>query len=70
MISFFVTTRAFASRSSRTAMRASRWAWSFFAESYSAFSVMSPNSRAVRIRSATSRRPFVDNSSISAWSFL
>jgi len=51
-------------------MRASRWAWSFFAESYSAFSAMSPNSRAMRMRSATSRRRTVDRFSISAWSFL
>ena len=65
-----MTTRAFVSRSSSVAIRASRWAWSFFAESYSAFSAMSPNSRAMRMRSATSRRRTVDNSSISAWSFL
>ena len=51
-------------------MRASRWACSFFAESYSAFSAMSPNSRASRIRSAISRRLSFERYSISAWSFL
>src|SRR6266536_4637868 len=70
LISFFVTTRAFLSRSSSIAMRASRWAWSFFAVSYSAFSAMSPNSRATRIRSAISRRRVVDRCSISSLSFL
>ena len=45
LISFFVMTRALRSRSSSIAMRASRWACSFFAVSYSAFSAMSPNSR-------------------------
>jgi hypothetical protein len=44
------------SRSSSIAMRASRWPCSVFAVSYSAFSAMSPNSLATRIRSATSRR--------------
>ena len=49
-------TRAERSRSSSWAIRCSSIACSFFASSYSAFSVMSPNSRATRIRSATSRR--------------
>src|SRR6476660_8133251 len=70
LISFFVTTRALFSRSSSIAMRASRWACSFFAESYSAFSAMSPNSRASRMRSAISRRFSVERYSISSWSFL
>src|SRR4029077_19739977 len=70
LISFFVTTRALFSRSSSSAMRASRWACSFFAESYSAFSAMSPNSRASRMRFAMSRRLSVDRNSISSWSFL
>src|SRR5579862_6169308 len=69
LISFFVTTRAFFSRSSSIAMRASRCACSFFAASYSAFSAMSPNSRAVRIRSAISRRLSFDRYSISSLSF-
>src|SRR5436190_127853 len=51
LISFLVTTRASFSRSSSIAMRASRCACSFLAASYSAFSAMSPNSRATRIRS-------------------
>ena len=55
-ISFFVITRADSSRSSSWAIRCSSIACSFFASSYSAFSAMSPNSRATRIRSATSRR--------------
>src|SRR6476660_9835550 len=70
LISFFVTTRALFNRSSSSAMRASRWACSFFAESYSAFSAMSPNSRASRMRSAISRRLSVERNSISSWSFL
>src|SRR5438105_13503578 len=70
LISFFVTTRELLSRSSSSAMRASRCACSFFAESYSAFSAMSPNSRASRIRSAISRRLSVERYSISSWSFL
>ncbi len=69
LISFFVTTRECASRSSSNAMRASRWACSFFAVSYSAFSAMSPNSRATRMRSATSRRRSLDKCSISSLSF-
>ena len=69
LISFFVTTRAFARRSSSMAMRASRWACSFLAASYSAFSVMSPNSRATRMRSAISRRRSFDRYSISSLSF-
>src|SRR5579872_6893480 len=69
LISFFVTTRAFASRSSSIAMRASRCACSFLAASYSAFSAMSPNSRATRIRSAMSRRRSTDRYSISSLSF-
>src|SRR6478609_4678287 len=70
LISFFVTTRELLRRSSSSAMRASRWACSFFAESYSAFSAMSPNSRASRMRSAISRRLSVERNSISSWSFL
>src|SRR6266542_2290543 len=70
LISFFVTTRALLRRSSSMEMRASRWACSFFAESYSAFSAMSPNSRASRMRSAISRRLSVERYSISSWSFL
>src|SRR5579864_2098077 len=69
LISFFVTTRAFLSRSSSIAMRASRCACSFFAASYSAFSAMSPNSRATRMRSAISRRRSFDRYSISSLSF-
>src|SRR5713226_5048281 len=69
LISFFVTTRECASRSWSSAMRASRWACSFFAVSYSAFSAMSPNSRATRMRSATSRRRPLDRYSISSLSF-
>ena len=42
------------------AIRCSSIACSFFASSYSAFSAMSPNSRATRIRSATSRRLSVE----------
>jgi hypothetical protein len=55
-ISFFVITRAESSRSSSCAILCSSIACSFFASSYSAFSAMSPNSRATRMRSATSRR--------------
>ena len=54
--SFFEITRAARIRSSRVAIRCSSSACSFFASSYSAFSAMSPNSRATRMRSATSRR--------------
>ena len=68
-ISFFVITRADRSRSSSCAMRCSSIACSFFASSYSAFSAMSPNSRATRIRSATSRRFSVWRYSISCLSF-
>ena len=52
-MSFFSITRAFARRSSSCAMRCSSIACSFFASSYSAFSAMSPNSRALRC----ARRP-------------
>jgi hypothetical protein len=69
LISFFVTTRACARRSSSSAMRPSRWPCSVFAVSYSAFSAMSPNSRATRIRSATSRRRSFERYWISALSF-
>ena len=68
-ISFFEITRALRSRSSRVAMRCSSSACSFFASSYSAFSAMSPNSRAVLMRSATSRRFSVERYSISCLSF-
>src|SRR6266516_1736509 len=40
------------------------------AEAHSAFSAMSPNSRASRMRSAISRRLSVERYSISSWSFL
>jgi hypothetical protein len=69
LISFFWITRAFLSRSSSLAIRASRCACSFFASSYSAFSAMSPNSRATLIRSATSRRLSFERYSISCFSF-
>ena len=62
-------TRADASRSSSFTIRASSIACSFLAASYSAFSAMSPNSRATLIRSATSRRRLVERSSISRLSF-
>src|SRR4051812_13671168 len=52
------------SLSSRSAICFSSIACSFFASSYSAFSAMSPNSRAARMRSATSRRRSVDRCSI------
>ena len=68
--SFFEMTRALANFSSRTAMRCSSSAWSFLASSYSEFSAMSPNCRAMRIRSATSRRLSFDRNSISSLSFL
>src|SRR6188474_2699282 len=67
-ISFLFTTRALAKRSSRVAMRCSSMACSFLASSYSEFSVMSPNSRACLIRSATSRRFTVERCSISSLS--
>ena len=51
-------------------MRCSTRACSFFASSYSEFSAMSPNSRATRIRSATSRRFSVERYSISCFSFV
>ena len=50
-------------------MRASSIACSFLAWSYSAFSLMSPNSRASLMRSATSRRFVVRRCSISDVSF-
>src|SRR5207248_2202219 len=49
-------TRAATRRSSSVAIRCSSIACSFFASSYSEFSAMSPNSRAMRMRFATSRR--------------
>src|SRR5947199_592590 len=61
--------RAASSRSSSVAIRCSSSAWSFFASSYSAFSAISPNSRTIRIRSATSRRFSVERYSISCFSF-
>ena len=54
------------SLSSSWAMRASSIACSFLASSYSAFSEMSPNSRASLMRAATSRRRVVDSRSSSA----
>src|ERR1035437_108335 len=54
------------SLSSSEAIRASSIACSFLASSYSAFSEMSPNSRASLIRPATSRRRLVVSSSSSA----
>src|SRR5215831_5162987 len=68
-ISFFVITRADSRRSSSWAILCSSIACSFFASSYSAFSAMSPNSRATRMRSATSRRFSVCRNSISCLSF-
>ena len=65
----FWITRAFTRRSSSWAILCSSIACSFLASSYSAFSEMSPNSRATRIRSATSRRFSVESSSISCFSF-
>src|SRR3954452_13876799 len=62
-------TRAERSCSLSRAIRASSSACSFFASSYSEFSEMSPNSRASRIRSATSRRLTVSSSSICSLSF-
>ena len=55
-MSFSSITVARRSRSSSWAIRCSSRACSFLASSYSAFSEMSPNSRASLIRSATSRR--------------
>jgi hypothetical protein len=69
VISDFSMTRAERRRSSSVAMRCSSIICSFFASSYSAFSAMSPNSRATRIRSATSRRFSVESTSISCLSF-
>ena len=57
------------SRSSSWAIRVSSSACSFFASSYSAFSEMSPNSRASLMRAATSRRLVVERNSISSFSF-
>src|SRR5581483_6948814 len=68
-MSFLSMTRADSSRSSSIAIRCSNSACSFFASSYSEFSAMSPNSRATRIRSATSRRLSVERYSISCFSF-
>ena len=65
----FWITRAFERRSSSWAILCSSIACSFLASSYSAFSEMSPNSRATRIRSATSRRFSVESTSISCFSF-
>ena len=53
-----------------SAMRASTMPCSFLASSYSEFSEMSPNSRATRIRSATSRRRSVESVAISSLSRL
>src|SRR5262245_41388201 len=58
-------TCAFARRSSSCEMRCSSIICSFFASSYSAFSAISPNSRAAAIRSAISRRFVVRRTSSS-----
>ena len=63
-------TWAFARRSSSCAMRCSSIICSFFASSYSAFSAISPNSRAAAMRSAISRRFVVRSTSSSAFSCL
>ena len=55
--------------SSSPAILASSIACSFLASSYSAFSEMSPNSRASLMRPATSRRLSVERYSSSALSF-
>src|SRR5439155_25304348 len=55
--------------SCRVAMRLSSIACSFLASSYSEFSVMSPNSRASLMRSATSRRLSVERTPSSSLSF-
>src|SRR5439155_3954083 len=65
---FSSTTVALRSLSSSAEIRASSMACSFLAWSYSAFSAMSPNSRASFIRSATSRRFSVRRNSISLFS--
>ena len=69
-IDFWSITVALRSFSSSVAMRASSMACSFLAWSYSAFSLMSPNSRASLMRSATSRRLVVRSCSISALELL
>jgi hypothetical protein len=63
-------TWAFASRSSSCAIRCSSIICSFFASSYSAFSAISPNSRAAAMRSAISRRFSVRSTSSSPFSCL
>ena len=63
-------TWAFARRSSSCAMRCSSIICSFFASSYSAFSAISPNSRAAAMRSAISRRFWVRSTFSSAVSCL
>ena len=67
---FLSITCAFASRSSSCEMRCSSIICSFFASSYSAFSAISPNSRAAAMRSATSRRLVVRSTSSSLVSCL
>jgi hypothetical protein len=62
------TTCAERRRSSSWAIFCSSIICSFLASSYSEFSVMSPNSRASLMRSATSRRFVVCRSSSSRWS--
>jgi hypothetical protein len=63
------TTCAARRRSCSCMMRCSSMACSFLASSYSAFSEMSPNSRASLMRSATWRRRFPESSSSSSLSF-
>src|SRR2546429_3049467 len=59
---------AFRTSFSRRRTRPSTKPCSFLASSYSAFSLMSPNSLAWRIRSATSGRRLLRSTSSSAWS--
>src|SRR5256714_7691212 len=59
---------AFRTSFSRRRTRPSTKPCSFLASSYSAFSLMSPNSLACRIRSATSGRRLLRRTSSSAWS--
>ena len=61
--------RAERRRSSSFAICFSSSICSFFASSNSEFSLMSPNSRATRIRSATSRRLSVDSDASSSCNF-
>src|SRR6478609_7690760 len=60
-------TSAASSCSRRRRILVSRCAWSFLASWYSEFSLRSPHSRAVLMRSAISRRATVSSCSSSAW---